>query len=475
MQIILNESTKILELVKQFPSLMDALIDLSPKLKKLNNPILKKTIGKRANLKDVSKLADISLNLIYDRIAKELAAQPDVTVTVDKGAKGSNDWSNELEDRQKKLKEIILELHSGADMNGLQDKFKAAVEDITASEIAEMEQNLIDAGELTVDQVTSMCDLHVSVFRDSLEDHESPESIPGHPVHTYLAENRVAEDYIKVIRKNITDLNSLGRKELKDIITHYTRLENQLFPLLEKAGVSGPSTVMWAIHDEVREEIKALETLEGEPLKALLEKVEDMVYKEDKILFPMALESLSEQDWGRVRNGEEEIGYAWVTPGTVWKPVTVADIHGAGTEVKLTGDITEQIIQLSTGGLSVKKINLILKNLPIDISFIGAEETVEYYSANKERIFPRSPAVIGRKVQNCHPKKSVDKVQQILNAFRDGSKDEAAFWITMGGKFLLIKYFAIRDDDGKFLGTLEVSQDVTEIRALTGQKTLLDW
>ncbi len=182
------------------------------------------------------------------------------------------------------------------------------------------------------------------------------------------------------------------------------------------------------------------------------------------------MELLTSLDWQAVKNGEEEIGFAWITPGDEWKPLTPDIIHQKGLE-----PIVTDLLDLDTGKLSLEQINLLLTNLPIEISFIDDKDEVRYYSDTKERIFPRSPGVIGRKVQKCHPPKSVDKVEQIVKAFKAGNKDHVDFWITMNERFLHIRYFAIRDKLGKYKGTLEVMQDVTSIRQLEGEQRLVNW
>jgi DUF438 domain-containing protein len=132
-------------------------------------------------------------------------------------------------------------------------------------------------------------------------------------------------------------------------------------------------------------------------------------------------------------------------------------------------------IALEAGSLGPEQVNLVLKHLPFDLSFVDENDTVVYYSATPDRIFTRTPAVIGRRVQNCHPAASVDVVNRILAAFRAGEKSSARFWIELQGRFILITYFAVRDGAGTYRGCLEVSQDATEIRGLKGQKRLLDW
>jgi DUF438 domain-containing protein len=263
-------------------------------------------------------------------------------------------------------------------------------------------------------------------------------------------------------------------ESLSEINLHYTRKENQLFPILEVHGVSGPSKVMWALHDDIRQMLKEVtaRVREGistpKELQALIQMVNDMIYKEEHILFPMALETLGESDWAKVREGEEEIGFAWIQPTEKWKPS--GETYQENIPHDKVGSLT-----LDTGLLTAEQINLMLMHLPVDISFVDENDKVAYYSQTEDRIFPRSPGIIGRSVQNCHPPKSVHIVEKILQEFKSGGKDSAEFWIQMKGRFIHIRYFAMRDSSGKYRGTLEVSQDVTSIRGLEGDKRLLDW
>ncbi|MHA2425858.1 MAG: DUF438 domain-containing protein [Candidatus Thorarchaeota archaeon] len=460
----LKASTKILELANEFPFLFDTLVDISPKLKRLRNPILQKTIGKRATLTDVSKMSNVPLNRLFTLLSESISKNANEEVLVDMEDQAKGEWQEELVKRQRKLKDLVLSLHAGQELEPLQKEFKEILVDVSATEIAEMEQSLISSGELTAKQVTALCDLHVQVFKESLDVQDAPESKPGHPVHTYMSENKEAQKLIDILKENPGDADTLT--ELKKLVVHYKRLQNQLFPILEKAEITGPSTVMWAKQDEIRD---MMTNVNESNLIELLTAIEDMFYKEENILYPMALENLTEYDWVSVRVGEEEIGYAWVTPGDEWKPITPIDIHQADQEPE------SPKIQLNTGSLALKEIDLILRHLPFDISFVGPDEKVAYYSATDDRLFPRSPGVIGRSVINCHPHKSYDKVQTIMDAFKDGTQNKAMFWINLGEKFLIISYFAVRDDNGDFMGTLEVSQDATEIRSLEGEQRLLDW
>ncbi len=460
----LKATTKILELAQEYPFLFDTLVEISPKLKRLRNPILQKTIGKRATLTDVSKMSKVPLNRLFVLLSESISKNANESVIIDKEDKEKGEWQEELEKRQRKLKDLVVGLHEGEELEDLQAQFKEILVDVSAAEIAEMEQSLISSGELTAQQVTALCDIHVQVFKESLDVQEKPETIPGHPVHTYMSENKEAQRLVDLLKEIPEDGSKL--EELRKIVIHYTRLQNQLFPLLEKAEITGPSTVMWAKQDEIRE---MLRNANASNLNDVLAAIEDMIYKEENILFPMSLENLSEYDWVKVRVGEEEIGYAWITPGDEWEPITPLDIHHADQEPESPG------ITLNTGSLTLKEVDLLLRHIPVDLSFVGVDERVKYYSATEDRIFPRSPGVIGRSVINCHPQKSFDKVQKIMDAFKAGTQDKAVFWIELGERFLVIGYYAVKDDNGTFIGTLEVSQDVTEIRSLEGEKRLLDW
>jgi hypothetical protein len=194
--------------------------------------------------------------------------------------------------------------------------------------------------------------------------------------------------------------------------------------------------------------------------------VEDMIYKEERILFPTALDALSDGEWDVMAAGEGEIGFAWIDAPKVASDTAVPE-SAAGTAA-------EHLLPLTTGALSLAQLDLMLRALPVDVTFVDETGRVRYYSEG-ERVFPRSPAVIGREVRNCHPPKSVAVVERIVEEFRAGTKDIAEFWIELGERIVHIRYFALRDPDNTYRGVLEVSQDVTAIRSLEGQRRLLDW
>ena len=379
------------------------------------------------------------------------------------------------QEKAEELRKLILALHAGEPLEQVKARFDVLIEGVSPEEIAAMEQQLIQEG-MPVAEVQRLCDLHVGVVRNGLNGTPDIDVPPGHPIRTYMQENREFEKLADQLVQ-ASDIASLAERldALSVIDIHYLRKENQLFPYLEKHGVSGPTQVMWGIHDEIRATLRSIK--EKAASSSLAEAKEDaaevartiteMIYKEEKILFPLALEKLSSTEWSEMRLGDDEIGYAFESPRE-WSPAVRA--------VSTTDNVSPGgTVSLSTGKLTQQQLDRMLTHLPVDLSFVDPEGRVQFYSDNPDRIFPRSPAVIGRNVVNCHPPQSVDTVLKILDAFKEGSRDTAKFWLQLGGRFLLIQYFAVRNEGGEYLGCLEVSQDVTDIRNLKGEQRLLDW
>jgi DUF438 domain-containing protein len=415
--------------------------------------------------------------------------------------------------KQQELKKIVQELHDGAEVAKVRKRFAELIKNVSPEEIAKMEQSLITEG-VPVETVQKMCDVHVAVFEESLKRQKSKKTLPGHPVRTFIDENREARRRIRRTKKAVRTAAKARRgsaggsakeieeaktllTELKAIELHYARKENLLFPLLESAGFTGPSKVMWGKHDEIRDSFRevgsALEQNDRSGYSSgfarLARAIRRMAFMEERILFPTAIKLLSERQWAQIRRGEAEIGYAWIKPGNLWDADIVSARYAAqaaaadlgkpapdsfeSTQEQSGGKDTGETIPLDVGGMEPEIINLLLKNLPLDITYVDEHDRVRYYSQGRERIFPRTPAIIGREVRNCHPPKSVQAVEQILKDFREKKRDVAEFWLEMGEKFIHIRYFPLYDSSGAYRGVIEVSQDATALRGLKGEKRLL--
>ncbi|MBN2851139.1 MAG: DUF438 domain-containing protein [Clostridia bacterium] len=387
---------------------------------------------------------------------------------------------NNREKRQELLKTLIMELHNGKSFEVVRDKFEKNFKEVSAREIAEMEQALIKDG-LPVESIQKLCDVHAAVFKGTVEEIHRPEEeekISGHPVHTFLQENRYIEGKIETIYDAMATLQyGLAAAEivkLQEIDKHYARKENLIFPFLEKHDITGPPKVMWAIDDEVRSELKSYAkikeeeiSMQEESIKGTLKKIDEMIYKENNILIPMTLETFSSEEWAAIEKGSDEYGYAFIKVIKNWIPEITKK------EEKEPSDNIDHI-RLSAGMLSQEELNCILNTLPADITFVDDNNKVKYFSEGKERIFPRPRTIIGREVRNCHPPASVHIVEKLMEDLRSGKKDSEDFWIKMGERFVYIRYFAIRNEKNEYLGTMELTQDIKNIVELRGEKRLLN-
>lgn len=405
----------------------------------------------------------------------------------------------EQNQRQAMLKEIIKELHAGKSVEEVKARFEEAVGDITVAEISAMEHSLMTEEGIPVSEVQRLCSVHTAIFKGSIEQiHRStkPEEQPGHPVHTFKLENREIErlvnfrldlhaskfqknDSEELIFKLLEDLSLL-----LDLDKHYSRKENILFPYLEKYGIYGPTKVMWGVDDNIRNMIKeakaALSDYQGNAsdigiqLGEIIKEVNEMIFKEENILLPMALDKLTEDEWVKIAHDSEEIGYCLTAPDQEWIPERAAEPEGAALKGEAEGAAPQDgFIRFETGLLSFQQLETIMNHLPVDLTFIDENDVVRYFSHGKERIFARTKAVIGRTVQNCHPPQSVHVVEKLLEDFKAGRKDAEDFWINIKDKFIYIRYFAVRDQAGQYMGTLEFTQNIAPIRALEGQKRIL--
>lgn len=425
-------------------------------------------------------------------------------------------------EKEEQLKQIVKKLHAGSTVHDLKVEFAALLEDLSAEEIASMEQSLVDEG-FPPSSIQDLCEVHVEVFEDSLKKTKDEAQIDGHPLHTYRKENREVEKRLDELDELFKKMKKAGKKEpapasketvqsrVKDLFVfekHYQRKENQLFPKLEEKGFTGPTTVMWGKHDEIRDAMKELRrALEGEVppselktlFKNLKKKIEKMVFMEEKILFPTSLKKLTPIDWAAIRREEEEIGYSWAAPGSTWDPAlavkryaqehpsegggpNIADYmdQGQTSEAAQTveaGSMQHKPIQipLHEGLLTQEQLDLMLRNMPFDVTYVDENDKVRYYSATDDRVFPRTPSIIGRDVEKCHPPKSVHVVQKIVAAFKNREKNKAEFWLNFQGRMIHIRYFPIFDETDRYRGVIEVSQDITEIQKLSGEHRLLDW
>ncbi|MDD3366521.1 MAG: DUF438 domain-containing protein [Sphaerochaetaceae bacterium] len=401
--------------------------------------------------------------------------------------------------RQELLKQLIKRLHAGEDFDAVQADFAREFKGVGADEIAAVETELVKQGAVKVEEIQKLCDVHASLFEESIADIHSDKKYDkdhGHPTWILKEENRAIERlFSERIDKHVTELqqgkpSALGAlaadlEDLWQIDIHYSKKENLWFPIMERYGITAPPQVMWGVDDEIREKVKSIRgqldemLVAGRPpaekiqnflqdLKEAKNQIVEMISKEENILIPMVSETFFLTDWRQISEGSAEIGYCLLDDHPTWTPPVEA-------KAKTVATLTSQgIVQLPTGSFTLETLTRVLNTLPIDITFVDANDEVGYFSQSSERIFPRTEAIIGRKVVNCHPPASMHVVEKILADFKSGARDLAEFYIHLKGMYVYIRYFPIRDDEGTYLGTLEVTQNIAPIQEISGDKRLLD-
>ncbi|MHA1551134.1 MAG: DUF438 domain-containing protein [Candidatus Heimdallarchaeaceae archaeon] len=397
------------------------------------------------------------------------------------------------EENKEKIKILIRKLKDGVNPEEVRKEFKTFIKKMTPLQFANAEDLLIKEG-MPVEDIHHMCDVHLAVLAETLTEdvNLAPE---GHPVNILMQEHVILLKYANELRdlykgikgksnyaeisKELEKINSIIN-HFKASTSHYIREENILFSYLEKHGVTQPPKIMWIDHDRIRDIEKNL--------YSLLEKREELEYadfiknfhnyahglaemlashfsKENKVLFPTAMQVCSKDEWIEMRKQFDDIGYCCFTP-------ELPAIEQKEEKIVQLSSATTGALDFGTGTLTIEDLKMMFETLPVDITYVSKDNTVKFYSEG-DRIFPRTPSIIGRLVENCHPDKSVDKVLEIIESFKNNTLDKAEFWLEMEGRKIFIRYFPMRDSKGKYQGVLEVTQDITKIQGLEGEKRLL--
>jgi len=406
-----------------------------------------------------------------------------------------NEITNNSASRKELLKHMILQLHNGEAPNEVRKRLVELLKNIPYNEVVQVEQELINEG-LPEEEVLKFCDIHTQVLEGHIDQSEAKPIPPGHPVDTFKQENKELLKVVRTLAKFYDKINSPEELEvetyliqlkaffnnLMDVEKHYQRKENLLFPYLEKYNITGPPKVMWGKHDETRELLKvAREGLEAkgeidnEEIRTLIEfvlkpasgAISDMVMKEEEILLPMCMDKLTDEEWYQISQQSIEFGFCLYDPPIEWKPEGIEPLPVTGA--------TAGLIQLPTGKISINELIAVFNTMPVELTFVDAQDKVKFFSHGNKPIFKRNRAVIGRDVRLCHPPKSVAIVEQIVSDFKSGKQDKASFWLEMKGIFVYIEYYALRDENNKYLGVLEVVQDITKLRKIKGEQRLLSY
>lgn len=390
--------------------------------------------------------------------------------------------------RQQAILKILNFIQDGGELEEAKKMFQAAFDQVDVAEITAAERELIAQG-LDPRKIQYLCNVHADVFKGNIKENKENSEFekPGHPVHTFKLENIVLKslvndallpDLAKWEKGDKSALSKL-RQELKDLAKvhyHYARKENSMFPIMTKYGITAPPKVMWGVDDKIRKLIGQANLLisqkdinKAEVSKAIKEtahEVLEMIFKEEEIMLPMIDEVASEEDWGNVKNEEEQIGYTLIQKPMNWKPKGKSKSDGPISIDKLSS----LALNFAEGSLNLEQLSAILGLLPFALTFIDENDKVAYFGGGAN-IFPHSKNALGNSVYSCHLPESVPRVKKIFDDFHQGKKDKYEFWFKPRhmGRYLYLQYFAVRKDN-KYLGCLEVAQDVTDIRNWKNEK-----
>lgn len=378
------------------------------------------------------------------------------------------------------LNQFMEEYKKSSDKKEVVEKYEETLQDITPFEIFCL-SNYAQEVLLTIDQIKSEAGKFVNLFSQGLKKFSWNRFCSPLMEH-FLTENQAIKQHLTAMKeavKTLSDSKSMSRfqtalAQLLVVENKFIKMQNILFPIMEKKIPSTrPLSVLWSLHDDCNALMDAIldHLKQNEKDEKLLNRqigefyflLMGILYKEEQILFPIASYIISPEEWKQMAKE------AATFPAVMIEPIQVEE------QTPKPSTLEDQTFKTLTGALNFEQLDLILKHLPVDITFVDEFNRVAYFNETASRIFPRTPSVIGRSVELCHPEKSVHVVQKIIESFRLGIADKAEFWIEYKNRFIYIVYYALRDEQNNYKGVLEVTQDATHIRSLQGQKRLLDW
>ncbi len=404
--------------------------------------------------------------------------------------------SSSKDNSDKRVQDLLafsMGIMNGENGKMLIEKYQEAIDNVTPHDMLALEDKQVQMG-ISPEMIKKDVEKIINVFTKGLESYEWEKPKEGTFLYYLMLENEAFKFKLNQIKKILRGYN--GREashfqemkqellprfvEFKPFDYHYIKKENILFPYLEEIWESyRPLKVMWSLHDDIRRTLKEVIALLEDPstewsdFNPLLGKYYSLVFrmiqKEDIIIFPVATETVSDENWHEMHLQSFEYPFPFIE--TPEKPEDESIKEQTGKDDLMVPGM----FVAETGRMTLEQVLLVFNHLPVDITVVDENDRVLFFNKPKERFFPRSPAIVGRSVNNCHPPESVHIVEEIVETFRKGERDTAIFWIELKGRFILIQYFALRNDDGEYKGVMEVSQDATEIRKLEGQRRLLNW
>ena len=480
------------ELTAQYPELIDIMAELG--FSEITKKAMLNSVGKIMTIPKGAKMKKIPMNDVITAL-KANGFEPEGEMPAIKVPEQSSETAAEASDaRTEQLKAYLRRLGDGEDLESVRADFVRDFSEVDASEIMKAEQELMKEG-TPLAQVQRLCDIHSALFhgatreeqianaekaveeslkqkkikeqlakRDSYPEKDysdknaraaAMEAVVGHPLYTLTKENNVLAELIEEYRTSRSD--SLISK-IRELSIHYAKKGDLLYPVLKvRYGVSGPSDVMWTVDDEIRDELNSLgkESQHTEDwnsrMEAVLKRAEEMIYKEQNILFPICAVNFSEEEWYGIYRDSKDYAECLGTAKETWD---AAEAAAKPAETSVSNEVV-----MPGGHLTIEQLRALLNTIPMEISFVDADNINRFFNEGP-KVFKRPAMALDREVFSCHPPKIEPMVRQIIDDFRSGRRDAVPVWMEKGGRAMLVKYMAVRDTEGKYLGTVELVQDM---------------
>ena len=478
---ILDLDKPVYELAKEYPDFIDIFASLG--FTDIKNPVMLNSMGRIITVNKGSKMKKIPLEKIKEVFIEhgyEIEGDSEESKAEDtlKAAKKSSDLPKDDANSTELIKQYLLRLSNGESLESVQKDFKERFESVDSSEIMKAEQELMESG-MPYQEVQKLCDVHSALFHGSTKNETSEiektldlasgsgadtkelVDTVGHPLNTFTKENKNLESYIDEFEKKL-DNNTVDRellKKIRELSIHYAKKGDLLYPLLKtKYNVTGPATVMWSVDDEIRDELARLSAVDKEDekwvedIKAVLTRAKEMIYKEENILFPICAANFTVEDWINIYLDSKDYENCF---GVVPESFELAE------NLKREFDDIDGEIVLPGGHFTKEQLIAMLNTMPFEITFVDENDINRFFNENDApKAFKRPLMAIDRDVYSCHPPKIEPMVREIIGSFKSGTQDEVSVWLNKNGKDMLIKYMAVRDKNGKYLGTMEIVQDM---------------
>ena len=503
----LDLSKSVYDLVTEYPEVTEIMKSLG--FSEITNKVMLNSVGKIMTIPKGAKMKGVSMidivgafmkagftlegempNLQGDEAASAKDAPVETVATQVEEPKASQNTETNEEDtvtdseRVEQLKGFLKRLGTGEELGAVREDFASQFKHVEASEIMKAEQGLMREG-TPLEEVQQLCDLHSALFHGStiheqmdaehakveavLEAQEKSKSVvglvetAGHPLNRLTEENKALDELIEAIRPKVADKTATydDVNTVRQLSVHYAKKGDLLYPKLKvDYAIGGPSMVMWTVDGDIRDQLgdlaKSSQSVDDwyRRFDELLTRAQEMIYKEQNILFPICAENFTTQDWYQIYKDTAQYEEIFGVKRIAWPE---ADAALATQTRKSSGD--DNTIGLIGGTLTVDQLDAMLNTMPMEVTFVDHEDINRYFN-DGEKVFKRPTTAIGRDVFSCHPPKVEPIVRGIIDSFRKGDRDNVAVWLEKQGRPFYVNYMAVRDQHNNYIGTLELVQDM---------------